>query len=99
MLQNHPTAKVISNSLDTTETISPDPVSEFNQNKSSILKEEMNEFGSSPAPAAGNRTGRPPLGPRVLPTLDPSTDSQPIRLRHVQPVKKGEHVFLSIRSV
>ena len=52
-------------------------------------QKDTTESIASSASAVSARTGKVPLGTRVLPVFDPNADAPPIKLRHFQPEKKG----------
>ncbi|CAF0852401.1 unnamed protein product [Adineta ricciae] len=83
---------------ESSQIINSDPIHEPSQTKSSLFslsnKDEQKEAGAasdtvtSPIPPALNRSGKPTIGTRVLPALEPNGEAPPVKLRHFSSEKK-----------
>jgi len=93
---------------DSPQIINSDPTHEPLQTKSSMStssfgistsKDEQKETNNSsenltsPAPSVLFRTGKPPIGTRVLPAMDPNGEAPPVKLRPLVSEKKGRYYF------
>lgn len=64
---------------------------EVSENNNSNNNQSTESIGSS-IPAVLSRSGKTPIGTRVLPLLESNADSPPVRLRHFQSEKKSKKI-------